>query len=104
MIYPEAQAERSSRRTATYQSYASASKLAEDNRMVLIRHSDVHYHLWVTLASGQRWLYNLYPGNCRIYADRQHYGPFLNIPKPWTIDDVIRAARAKRAEKESGRA
>ena len=69
--------------------FAVAADMAHSNGLKLVQKNETHYQL-----RGNRWLLNLYPGNQRIYADRQQANtpPWLNVPDPWTLTDVVRAA------------
>jgi hypothetical protein len=54
--------------------------------VMLHRHDDGHY---AVEHKRVRWLVNLYPGNQRIYADRNRpKAPYLSLPDPWTLQDV----------------
>lgn len=59
--------------------------------MILKRHNDVHYLLE---PAGGAWLVNLYPGNGRVYGDRNRpeRGPYLALPERWTLRDAVLAA------------
>ena len=68
----------------------TAATLAEDSGMTLTAHTAAHYQL----RRGDA-MWNLYPGNQRIYVDAAHRKktPFLRLPRsPWTLLDVVRAA------------
>lgn len=46
--------------------------------------------------AGRKWIYNLYPKPGkpapRIFQDPNRRGPFLNVPRCWTLLDVVKAA------------
>jgi len=62
--------------------------------MALEQHSEVHYSLQSSPdESGKYWRLNIYPGNRRLYHDRQHAKPpFLKVPPDWNLMDVIDSA------------
>ncbi len=55
----------------------------------LRKHSEIHY----SLRWGDDWLLHIYPSNRRLYADRNHHGPFIKVPENWDLQDVIDACR-----------
>ena len=78
-------------RAKSSSSYIQAARLASEHGMTLTKHSESHY----ALAAGPA-LYNIYPGNQRIYVDDAHrqYSRYLlrHLKKPyWTLVDVVRA-------------
>lgn len=96
---------RTERKKAAKQNRQSASdsllddmSFAANMGMSLTRLSDVHYELRVFLHPDQRrfWLYNLYPGNRRIYIDKKNAGAFLRVDK-WSFMAIIEAADKARA-------
>lgn len=68
--------------------------------MDLTQCTEAHYQLTVYLSHSplEFWLYNLYPGNQRIYADPNHRGPFLQLAGVWSFEKIIKAANAARIE------
>lgn len=69
-------------------SFEEAAHIASLNGMTLKRHSYYHY----ALTNGV-WLQNIYPGNQRLYWDRNMACPgFLNLPKPWRLIHVVKSA------------
>jgi len=40
---------------------------------------------------GCGWLYNLYTGTYKIYADESSGTPRLRLESPWTLSDVVEA-------------
>ena len=53
-----------------------------------------HYQL---VSHDPDWLLNIYPGNCRLYWDPKHRGPFLKVNSPWCLRTIVAAAiRANR--------
>ena len=80
-----------SRRATNKELFGAARQLAAQSGMVLEQHTEVHYGL----KSPAGWLLNIYPGNRRLYHDRQRpKPPFLKIKPDWTLIDVVRAAIA----------
>lgn len=71
--------------------FAEASRLAKEGGMSLTRRSDAHYQL---RHAQDGWLLNLYPGNGRVYGDRNKpRGPFLHLPDGWTVIDAVESAK-----------
>lgn len=70
--------------------YREASILAEKHGLRLTIKTQAHYQL--SKPSG--WLINVYPGNHRLYHDRNRpKPPYLNVPMGlWTLLDVVKAA------------
>lgn len=68
--------------------FEEARTLAQQYGLLLTRHTDQHY----SLRAPQGWIINLYPGNRRIFHDEKRQGPFLKLPRKWTLVDVVRAA------------
>jgi hypothetical protein len=76
------------RRGDAYVEFLAARDEAEQRGLTLKQCSMDHYQL-----TNGSWLLNLYPGNQRIYADRNRSKPpFLNVPEPWTLMDCVRAS------------
>lgn len=72
--------------------YGQAQQKASQAGMILEQHTDVHYSLQ---SQTYGWRLNIYPGNRRLYHDRQHKKPpFLKVPPDWNLLDVIDAAIA----------
>lgn len=72
--------------------FDEAVKLAEANSCSLQQKPAV-YHFQLTCYPDRRWvrIYNLYPSTQRIYSDPKHRGPFLEVKRPWTLLDVVKA-------------
>lgn len=69
--------------------YHEAAARAYRAGLDLTRHNEAHY----SLAREGGWRLNIYPGNGRLYMDRNHArAPFLALPEGWTILDVVDAA------------
>lgn len=80
-----------SRRAASKEAFAAARQLAAQAGMTLVQHTEVHYGL----QSPAGWLLNIYPGNRRLYHDRQKpKPPFLKVRPDWTLMDIVKAAVA----------
>ena len=64
----------------------------------ITKRTNAHYQI----AYGRGgWLWNVYPGNRRIYVDAPHREagtPRLDLPANWTLADAVRAAIALRKE------
>ena len=91
-----AQAERN--RVQAGDDYHAAVRMAHEAGLVLARRSESHYQLY---RSREGWLLNVDPGNQRLYSDPNHpRPPYLGLPRPWTLPDVVRAM----TRKEAGRA
>jgi len=80
------------------QVYAKARGVAALHGLKLIRHMDAYYSL-INPTAG--WRKELYPGNQRIWWQMGPIGPFLLLPEPWTLLDVVEAAIAADARKET---
>jgi hypothetical protein len=58
----------------------------------LLRHSQAHYQVRYV---PEGWMWNVYPGNRRIFVDRAHRvkgTPRLSLPAKWTLKDVVESA------------
>ncbi len=88
---------RAQNREAAGEQFHEAHRLAVEYGLLLNRHTNQHYSL--TKRNDSReivWHLNIYPGNRRLWWDRNHgkppfYLPF-NLGQPWTLLDVVRAA------------
>lgn len=84
------QAEAKQRRQRAAEEFPDLVELAAQHGLTLVKRSESHYQL---LPVGARWLLNIYPGNCRLYHDPNiERSPFLHLPTPWTLRDVLEAA------------
>jgi len=83
----ERQQDRQDNREAAEKDFKKASILAAQSGMALSRCSSVHYQL-----RANSYLWNIYPGNRRIYSDKKHKNPFLKLPVDWGLIDVVKAA------------
>lgn len=80
--------DRESNREAALSQFELAQELAERHGMIFVQRTESHYQL-----SRDGWLINVYPGNRRIYADRNKVrAPYLSVPDEWNLMDVIEAA------------
>lgn len=72
--------------------FNEAVGLANANECILQR-MPASYHFRLICYPGRRWvrIYNLYPSTQRIYSDPKHRGPFLEVKRPWTLLDVVKA-------------
>ena len=81
------------RRATAEHDYADALRLCRGTPLMLVKKDCSLYHLRHASAG---WLINLYPGNQRIYADRNRpRAPFLELTgTAWTLLDIVKAALA----------
>ena len=80
------------RRSNASDDYYACRALAEEHGLRLVRHSQQLYA--ISPASG-RWLVTFYPGNGRLYADRNkpEKAPYLDLDgRPPTLRLVVEAA------------
>ncbi len=83
------QAEGRERASRAIVDYPAAKVEAELFGMRLISQTTGHHYA----LERDHWRINLYPGNQRIYHDRNRPGPFLeNVPEPWSLMDIVRSA------------
>lgn len=82
------------RRLREGDAFEENKRLALSHGLILQWHSESHFQITRRGA----WTLNLYPGNQRIYRGRERNAPYLELPTPWTIRDVIVAAAKKEAE------
>lgn len=75
--------------------YPHARELAYQHGIDLAWCSNHHYQLVVGSA-----IYDLYPSTQRITIDRHHRGPRLDVPRPWGLLCVVRAAVKMKQEGE----
>ena len=81
--------DKAARRDQAAIDWTKAFIAAKDSGMTLKRCTDQHYQL----SHPHGWLLNIYPGNRRLYHDKNRAkGPFLNVPHDWTLPDVVNAA------------
>ena len=72
--------------------------------MRLVKRDESHYSLF--WGPGQKWLLNIYPGNQRLYHDKNRRGPFVDmsgkgVDDPWTLGDVLAACIEKQSAVEA---
>lgn len=76
-------------RNLSHNQFGAAQQLAAQAGLTLVRRSDVHYQLFL---SRNDWLLNIYPGNQRLYADRNRpKAPFIDVKLNWTLIDVVKS-------------
>lgn len=74
------------RRSLNVNDFSNAKELAEKANLKLIQKSDVHYQL----KFNDEWIVNIYPGNQRLYSDRnKNKPPYIEIEENWTLTDVV---------------
>jgi len=77
--------------------FDEAVTLAYANHCVLQRKpGNAHFQLLCLNENSEYFIYNLYPSTQRIYSDPKHRGPFLQVKKPWTLLDVVKAKIGER--------
>jgi len=77
--------------------FEEAVTLAYANHCVLRRKpGNAHFQLLCLNENSEYFIYNLYPSTQRIYSDPKHRGPFLQVKKPWTLLDVVKAKIGER--------
>lgn len=94
----EKQKARVVRRASAGQEFSRLKVEAMQVGIAVKQHTDVHYQIAYGRAN---WLWNVYPGNRRIYVDEAHQAagtPRLDLPANWTLKDAVRAAIALRKE------
>ena len=79
------------RRIQAAEDFGEAQQLAAAHGLFLVERSGAHYQL-STEPLG--WLLNIYPGNCRIYADpNRAKAPWLKLAYgEWTLRAIVEAA------------
>lgn len=89
VLQAERQREGATRRAENKDLFTKARQVAAQAGLTLIQHTEVHYGL----QSPDGWLLNIYPGNRRLYHDRQRpKPPFLRVKPDWNLLDVVQAA------------
>ncbi len=85
---------KAARRTQGELDFAWAQTMALEHGLFLRRNSDTHYTLAAGQAGSYVWLWDLYPGKCRVKKGRHHPAtPFLPLTvRPWRLSDVVQAA------------
>lgn len=79
--------ESAQRRLLSKENYNIAVQLATKAGIELIKKTEFHYQL------KNNWLINVYPGNQRLYHDRNFpKPPFLKIKPDWNLLDIVEAA------------
>lgn len=92
ILKKESQEEAEKRRAIGHDDFYIAQQIAISNNMFLKRHTSVHY----TLKHNDGWAIQLYPGNQRVYRDKNQgtiKAPFLKLPFVWSLIDVVKAAK-----------
>lgn len=81
-------------------SFDEVAALAQAHGMKLRQCTDAHYQL---SHVDDGWLLNLYPSNCRIYADKNKpRAPYLNFAGvEWSLRDVVETAINKQISDSS---
>jgi len=90
--YPRSKTLRRANRSEAGDEFEQAQTLAEKNGMLMRKCSESHYQL---KSECDNWLVNIYPGNRRLYHDKNRMGPYLKVPYDWGLLDVVIAASKK---------
>ena len=86
----EKQKEGEARRRQAAEEFSECFQYARVHGIGLKQCSEIHYQVIVFRADDTpKWVYSLYPGNQRICAEEQYTGPFLCVPKPWTLREFL---------------
>lgn len=88
-------------RAVNRKAYEDARAIAESHGMKLTMHTEAHYSL-----RSEKSLWNLYPGNQRIYVDAAHRKatPFLAVSRhPWTLLDIVSSVVGRVNRKRGGK-
>lgn len=84
------------RATRSERTFDDAAALAKANGMEFRNPSDGCYQLRWGQHRGRLFIVNLYPrrqgGSSRAYHDPHYRGPYLALPKDWTLLDVVKSA------------
>jgi hypothetical protein len=84
---PISSQQKDKRYKAASDDFEEAQRLAIQHGLKLLRFTDMHYQLRDDKLD---YVINLYPGNQRIYVDRQHKRPpFLDLSHPWRLQEVV---------------
>lgn len=77
---------------ASEDTFDEAVEFARESGACLLLRMPAGYHFQlICYGENHEHIYNLYPSTQRIYSDPKHRGPFLQIPQPWTLLDVVKA-------------
>lgn len=79
-------------RSANQDTLDEARALAAQHGMSLSPYDAGAYHYQLREMRPGGWIVNLYPSTGRIYQDANRPGPYLRVPRNWTLLDVVRAA------------
>lgn len=91
------QKERAERRELADAQFKKAKRVAASVGMSLTRGDETHYQLRCPVGDAH-WLVNIYPGNCRVYANkkRRPRPPFVQVSYPWSLLEVVEAFALER--------
>ncbi len=89
--------QKSINREAATAAFGEAQKLAHQHGLDLERHSPTHYSLTKKRGPEIVWRLNIYPGNRRLWWDRNFKMPFFVpvLDMAWGLLDVVKAAIEK---------
>lgn len=80
--------------------FPEAERVARECGLKLLKRSATHFQLTPLISLGS-WLINLYPGNQRVYFDRNRgRAPYLALPDDWDLKDAVKAAKKAIAAKD----
>lgn len=81
---------RARRRERIEKGFDAAQHEAAQARMILRKHSEVHYTL--RPLGPDPWVLSLYPGSLNVTVTKGD-PPAFDLPHPWTLSDVVAAVR-----------
>jgi hypothetical protein len=94
-MHKEGQATAETRRCDAESQFELAKVLAFNHGLFLRRNTEAHYTLAAGPAGHWIWLWDIYPGKCRIKKSPRHPAtPRLDLPPEWNLLHVVEAARA----------
>ncbi len=97
--FPRAKGLRRENRAGAEDQFTAAQKLAELNGLHLKQCSTAQYQL---THHTKNWLLNIYPGNCRLYHDKNRPGDYLDVKPGWNLMDVVVAAAKRERKLQNG--
>jgi len=81
---------------ASEDTFDEAVKLARESGLCSLERMPAGYHFQlICYGENHEHIYNLYPTTQKIHIDPRHRGPFLQIQKPWTVLDIVKAVVKK---------
>ncbi len=90
-IRVEQSATNQARRAAAEATFETVAEYAWLHNLRLAQRSETHYQL-TDIQLETTWILNIYPGNCRLYHDKNlPMPPFLKLGAKWTLRQVVEA-------------